>query len=195
MCLFLFLCYSCQMCFGLPCDSSINTPENEMFEVWWGSKERWWIYKEDLGGGDQPFWNIRADISRSRLALSGEYYSSKQSSRQHICLWLRKGATLFFVFIILIVQFSSIRCVNLSKISQERELKTSQFSFLIFLLSYNGYSIFTDSLYFWCMDRIVSWDTEFCDCFTGTKQGKVRKILSHGRYAIGGTLHRHTSHT
>ena len=31
-------------------------------------------YIRKIWGGDRPFWNIRADISRSRLALSGEYY-------------------------------------------------------------------------------------------------------------------------
>ena len=43
-------------------------------------------YIRKIWEDDRPFWNIRADISRSRLALSGEYNSSEQSSRQHICL-------------------------------------------------------------------------------------------------------------
>ena len=55
-------------------------------------------YIRKIWGDDRPFWNIRADISRSRLALSGQYFSSEQSSREHIHLRIiKKGALLFHI--------------------------------------------------------------------------------------------------
>ena len=84
LCLFTFVCPSKCVCFcfyvtAVKCVSDCHVTRQSILQ-----RMRCLRYDGDLRSvdgyirkiweDDRPFWNIRADISRSRLALSGEYY-------------------------------------------------------------------------------------------------------------------------